>query len=96
LRKQRKTLGGYFILPHPVEAIQRWSAICRVWPWTLTYQKFLLHVSSQGQALYSHQKLNMYIYWLQTPTMTSPITPNATVQPTRATYRQLQLKESRE
>jgi len=27
------------------EAIQRWSAICRVWPWTLTYQKFLLCVS---------------------------------------------------
>jgi len=29
-----------------------------VWPWTLTYQKFLLCVSSQGQDLYSHQKLN--------------------------------------
>jgi len=27
--------------------------------WTLTYQKFLLCVSSQGQDLYSHQKLNM-------------------------------------
>jgi len=45
-----------------IEAIQRWSAICRVWPWTLTYHKFLLCVSSQGQDLYSHQKLNMYIY----------------------------------
>ena len=42
---------------------QRWSAICCVWPWTLTYQKFLLCVSSQGQDLYSHQKINMYIYW---------------------------------
>ena len=30
---------------------------------TLTYQKFLLCISSQGQDLYSHQKLNMYIYW---------------------------------
>jgi len=28
---------------------------------SLTYQKFLLCVSSQGQDLYSHQKLNMYI-----------------------------------
>ena len=46
-----------------LEAIQRWSAICRMWPWTLTYQKFLLCVASQGQDLYSHQKLNMYIYW---------------------------------
>jgi len=45
------------------EAIQRWSAICRVWPWTLTYQKFLLCISSQGQDLYSHRKLYMYIYW---------------------------------
>jgi len=40
-------------------AIQRWSAICRVWPWTLSYQKFLLCISSQGQELFSHQKLNM-------------------------------------
>ena len=28
---------------------------------TLTCQKFLLSVSSYGQDLYSHQKLNMYI-----------------------------------
>jgi len=28
-----------------LQAIQRCSAICRVWPWTMTYQKFLLHVS---------------------------------------------------
>jgi len=46
-----------------LEAIQRWSTICRVWPWTLTYQKFPLCISSQGQDLYSHQKWNMYIYW---------------------------------
>jgi len=38
-------------------------AICRVWPWTLTYQKFLLCISIQGQVLYLHQKVNMYIYW---------------------------------
>ena len=75
-----------------LEAIQRWSAIYRVWPWTVTYQKFLLCVSSQGlkwhgtDILYSHQKLNMYILlvliWerLQTPT-TTPTTPDATVQP---------------
>jgi len=31
----------------------------------VTYQKFLLCISSQGQdlGLYSHQKLNMYMYW---------------------------------
>jgi len=23
LRKQRKTLGGYFILPHPVDSVQQ-------------------------------------------------------------------------
>jgi len=46
-----------------LEAIQRWSVIYRVWPRILTYQKFLLCVSSQGQDLYSYQKLNMYIYW---------------------------------
>jgi len=28
---------------------------------TLNYQQFLLCISSQGQDLYSHQKLNMYI-----------------------------------
>ena len=54
-----------------LEAIQRWSAICHVC------------ISSQGQVLYSHQKLNMHIYWitseqLQTPTTT---TPDTTVQP---------------
>ena len=70
-----------------LEAIQRWSAICRVWPWTSTYQKFLLCISSQGQDLYLHQKLDMYIYWfssesgynLQTPTTTTT-TPDATVR----------------
>jgi len=40
--------------------------------------KIFLCVSSQGQDLYSHQKLNMYVYWerlgLQTPTTTTPIT----------------------
>ena len=29
----------------------------------VTYQKFLLCISSLGQDLYAHQKLNMYIYW---------------------------------
>ena len=29
----------------------------------MSYQKFLLCVSSHGQDLYSHQKLNMYICW---------------------------------
>jgi len=50
-------------MAHGVEAIQRLSATCRMWPWTLTYQKIPLCVSSQGQHLYSYQKLNMYIYW---------------------------------
>jgi len=50
--------------PQPqLEAIQRWSAICHALPWTLTYQKFLLCISSHSQNLYSHQKLNMYICW---------------------------------
>jgi len=31
---------------YKLEAIQRWLAICRMWPWTLTYQKFLLCISS--------------------------------------------------
>ena len=57
------TCQFYRPITNKLEAIQRWSAICRVWPWTLTYQKFLLCISSQGQDLYSHQKLNMYIYW---------------------------------
>ena len=74
-----------------IEAIQRRSAMCRVSPWTLPYQKFLLCVYSQGQDLYSHQKLNMHVHllvliWerLQTPTTTmttTPTTPDATVQP---------------
>jgi len=53
-----------------LEAIQRWLAICRVWPWTLTYQKFLLCISSRGQDLYSHQKFNMYIYWFSSESVT--------------------------
>ena len=44
-----------------LEAIQRWLAICHMWPWTTTHQKFLLCISGQG--LYSHQKLNKNIYW---------------------------------
>ena len=30
--------------------------------------KFLLCISSQGQDLYSHQKLNMCIYWFSSET----------------------------
>jgi len=56
----RVTLGE---LKTELEATQRWSAICRVWPWTLTYQKFIFCISSQDQDLCSHQKLDMYIYW---------------------------------
>jgi len=67
-----------------LEAIQRWLAICHVWPWTLTCQKFLLCITSQSQDLCSHQKLNVHLLvlvWerLQTPTMTA--TPDTTVQP---------------
>jgi len=67
---------------------RRWSAIFRVWPWTLTYQKFLLCISGQGQNLYSHQKLNMYI-WERLQTLTT-MTPTAGCHSTttRATYRQ--------
>jgi len=63
-----------------LKAIQRWSAMCRMWPWTMTYQKFLLCISSQGQDLYSHQKLYLLVLiWerLQTPTTM----PDTTVQP---------------
>ena len=35
-----------------------------MWPWTLTYQKFLLCVSSQGQDLDSHQKLNNINFYI--------------------------------
>jgi len=28
-----------------LEAVQRWSAICCMWPWTMNYQKFLLCLS---------------------------------------------------
>jgi len=52
-----------WMLQNKLEAIQRWLTICCMWPWTLAYQKFLLSFFSQGQYLYSHQKVNMYIYW---------------------------------
>jgi len=74
-----------------LEAIQRWSAICRVWPWTLTYQKFLLCISSHGQDLYSNQKLNMYIYWFSSESgYNADGNGNATHHSTttRVTYRQ--------
>ena len=67
-------------------------------------QKFLFCVSSQGRDLYSHQKLNMYIHCfscesrLQTPTTTTPTTPDATVLPLGrhiAKNRVLDLYESR-
>ena len=48
--------SSYHLLAEKLEATRRWSAICREWPWTLTYQKFLLCVSSQGQDLYSYQQ----------------------------------------
>jgi len=77
-----------------LEAIQRWSAICRVWPGTLTYQKFLLCVSSQGQEprpiltpKIEHVHLLVLIWErLQTPTTTTmmtttPTMPDAIVQP---------------
>jgi len=32
--------------------------------------KFLLCISSQDQDLYSHQKLNMYIYWFLSESVT--------------------------
>jgi len=65
-----------------LEAFQRWSAICSVWPWTLTYQKFLLCISSQGQDLYSHQKLNVHLLVLIWERLQTPTTmPDTTVQP---------------
>jgi len=43
--------GGHKTRPkRKLEAIQKWSAICRVWPWTLTHQKFFLCISSQGHS----------------------------------------------
>ena len=85
----------FFVLLSKLEAIQRWLAICRVWPWTLTYQKFLLCISSHGQDLYSHQKLNMYIYWFSSESgyrrrrrRRQRQTPQ---YKTRATYRQLMI-----
>jgi len=77
------TLRGYPSKHFKLEAILRWSAICRMWPWTLTYQKFLLCFSSQDQDLYSDQKLSenlLVLIWerLQTPKTT---TTDAAVQP---------------
>jgi len=56
---------------------------------TSTYQKFLLCISSQGQDLYSNQKLDMYIYWFSSESgyrrqcrLQMPTTmPDTTVQP---------------
>jgi len=57
LKHYHKEPGVEVEYSNKLEAIQRWSAICRVWPWILTYQKFLLCIL--GQDLYSHQKLDM-------------------------------------
>jgi len=38
-------LNELVLLNNKLEATQRWSAICHMWPWTLTYQKFLLCIS---------------------------------------------------
>ena len=46
-----------------LEAIQRWSGDMSRVTLNSDLSKFLLCISSQGQDLYSHQKLNMYIYW---------------------------------
>ena len=60
-----------------------------MWPWTLTYQKFLLCISSQSQDLYSLLKPKitrrlhlLVLIWerLQTRTTTTT-TPDTTVQP---------------
>ena len=77
------------------EAIQRWSAICPVWPSTLTYQKFLLCISIQGQDLYSHQKLNMYIYWFSSESGYRRRRRRHHSTTTRATYRQLKQIENK-
>jgi len=48
----------------------------------LTIKNSFLCISSQGQDLYSHRKLNMYIYWFSSKTTTTTTTtPDATVQP---------------
>jgi len=78
-------------------SIQRWSAICRVWPWKIYYQKSLSCISSQGQDLYPHQKLNMYIYWFPSESgyrrRRQHAERHSTI--TRATYRQLILRSLR-
>jgi len=48
---------------------------------TLTYQKFLLCVSSQGQDLYSHQKINTVLIRERLQTLTMTTTPDTKVQP---------------
>jgi len=52
------------------------------------YQKFLLCISSQGQDLYSHQKLNMYIYWFSSTDAADDDNAEHHSTTTRATYRQ--------
>jgi len=73
------------------EAIQRWSAAMSLMTLNFDPSKIPLCASSQGQDLYSYQKLNMYIVhllvliweWLQTPSTTmttTPTTPDTTVR----------------
>jgi len=81
---------SWLVLCHHVEtklrlsqklgAIQKWSVICCVWPWTLTYQKFLLCVSRPMLTPKIKHVHLLVLIWerLQTPTTT---TPDATVQP---------------
>jgi len=63
---------------------------------TLNYQKFLLCISSRGQKLYSHQKLNMCIYWFSSesgyrrrrpPRRTPRYNHYGDISPTRRTLR---------
>ena len=88
----------FLVYPLLTTRSQRWSVICCVWPWTMTYQKFLLWISSQGQDLYLHQKLNMCILlvliWEQLQTQSDDHDDdddNARCHSTttRVTYRQL-------
>jgi len=79
MKKRPEKITNYILCKIEIkllETTQRWSVICRV---------FLLCISSQGQDLYSHQKLNMYIYWFSSEIgyrrrRRRPTTPDTTPQ----------------
>jgi len=68
-----------------LEAIQRWSAICRVWPWTIknSFYAFLAWVKAYTHMPKIKHAHLLVLIWerLQTTTTTTTTTPDTRVQP---------------